>query len=114
MQHYCLTVDLIDDPVLIAEYEKYHSQVWPEILQSITDSGILQMEIYRLGTRMCMFIQTTDAFSFENKAAMDKANQTVQKWETLMWKYQQALPLSKPGEKWVKMERVFDLREALK
>jgi L-rhamnose mutarotase len=111
MQHYCLAVDLADDPVLIGEYEKYHEKVWPEILDSLTACGILQMEIYRLGNRMTMFIETTDQFTFEKKASMDAANPIVQKWETLMWKYQQSLPLAKAGEKWMRMKKVFDLQE---
>jgi L-rhamnose mutarotase len=31
----------------------------------------------------------------------------VQEWEALMWKYQQALPKVKPGEKWMLMDRIF-------
>ena len=32
MRHYCLALDLKDDKILIAEYENYHRNVWPEIL----------------------------------------------------------------------------------
>lgn len=109
MKRYCLTVDLKNDAALIAEYEAYHKAVWPEILQSIKDSGITSMEIYRLSNRMFMIMEVDDNFSFEKKAAMDTANTTVQEWEALMWKYQQALPMAKPGEKWVQMEKIFQL-----
>ena len=105
---YALTLDLKNDPTLIAEYEAYHQQVWPEILQSIRDSGIEQMEIYRLGNRLFMMMETTADFSFEKKAQMDAENAKVQEWETLMWNYQQALPTAKAGEKWMLMERIFD------
>ncbi len=50
-------------------------------------------------------------FSFEKKNAMDNANPKVQEWENLMWKYQQALPVAKPGEKWVLMNKIFDLNK---
>ena len=109
MQKFCLTVDLINDPQLINEYEVYHQQVWPEILESITASGITNLEIYRLQNRLFMIMETTDTFSFEQKAAMDSANEKVQEWETLMWKYQQALPTAKPGEKWILMKKIFQL-----
>jgi len=33
----------------------------------------------------------------------------VQEWETLMWMFQQALPWAKPGEKWVRMGRIYAL-----
>jgi L-rhamnose mutarotase len=109
MKRYCLTVDLNDDAALIAEYEAYHKAVWPEILQSIKDSGITNMEIYRLSNRMFMIMEVDDSFSFEKKAAMDTGNAKVQEWEALMWKYQQALPMAKPGEKWMLMEKIFQL-----
>ena len=109
MKSYCLTVDLKNDAALIAEYEAYHKAVWPEILQSIKKSGITNMEIYRLSNRMFMIMEVDDNFSFEKKAAMDTANTTVQEWEALMWKYQQALPMAKPGEKWMLMEKIFQL-----
>lgn len=107
MKKYCFALDLKDDPVLIAEYEAYHRAVWPEILKSIQDSGILQMEIYRTGNRMFMIMETTDTFSLEAKGRADLLNPKVQEWEALMWKYQQALPDAKPGEKWRLMKRIF-------
>ena len=98
-----------DDPQLIEEYEKYHRHVWDEIKKSITGSGITNMEIYRTGNRLFMIMETNENFSFEKKAAMDDANQKVQEWEQLMWKFQQPLPWSKEGEKWILMEKIFTL-----
>lgn len=106
---YCLALDLKEDPALIAEYEQHHQQIWPEIEQSIYQSGITDMEIYRVGNRLFMIMETTDDFSFERKTQMDADNATVQTWETLLWRYQQALPMAKPGEKWIVMERIFSL-----
>ena len=108
-RRYCLTLDLKSDPALIAEYRKYHEKIWPEITKSIKDAGIKDMEIYLLGTRMFMIMEVDEGFSFEGKAAADLANRTVQEWEQLMWKFQQALPQAKPGEKWLPMERIFKL-----
>ncbi|HVS93549.1 MAG TPA: L-rhamnose mutarotase [Mucilaginibacter sp.] len=109
MKRYGLALDLKDDPQLIAEYEEYHRAVWPEIKKSILDSGIINMEIYRAGNRLFMVMETDDSFSFDRKAVMDDSNTKVQEWEQLMWKFQQPLPGSKPGEKWVLMDRIFDL-----
>jgi L-rhamnose mutarotase len=110
MKRYCLTLDLKDDAQLIAEYQAYHKDIWPEIRKSILDSGITNMEIYRFGDRLMMIMETDDAFSFERKAAMDTGNPKVQEWETLMWKFQQPLKNAKPGEKWVLMEGIFKLK----
>jgi L-rhamnose mutarotase len=109
MPRYCLALDLKDDPTLIAEYEKYHEKIRPEIAESITSAGITQMEIYRIGNRLFMIMETNDDFSFEEKADADAANPKVQEWENLMWHYQQALPMAKEGEKWIMMKNIFKL-----
>ena len=109
IKRYCLALDLVDDPKLIAEYKKYHEKIWPEITASLIDSGIENLEIYCVGNRMFMIMEVNDSFSFEKKSKMDAENPKVQEWETLMWTYQQALPTAKPGEKWLLMEKVFQL-----
>src|SRR5205085_2284462 len=109
MRRYCLALDLKNDEALIAEYEAYHRKVWPEILHSIKEAGIENMEIYRAGNRLFMIMETNDRFDFEKKANADAANEKVQEWEKLMWKYQQALPHAKPGEKWILMEKIFEI-----
>lgn len=109
MKRYCLALDLKNDTELIATYEEYHKAVWPEILTSIKDAGILAMEIYRIENRLFMIMETEDAFSFESKAESDAANEKVQEWENLMWKYQQALPSAEKGQKWMLMNQIFQL-----
>jgi L-rhamnose mutarotase len=108
MKKHCLALDLKDDKALIEAYDAYHREVWPEVLESLTNSGIEHMEIYRIANRLFMIIEVSDDFSFERKAQMDANNQKVQEWEILMWNYQQALPFAKPGEKWLLMEKVFE------
>ena len=110
MQRYCLALDLINDPALIKAYEEYHVQIWPEIKKSILDYDVLDMEIYRIQNRLFMIMETTDDFSFDKKAAADAANHKVQEWEALMWTYQQSLPGAAKGEKWVLMNKIFDLK----
>ncbi|WP_286849691.1 MULTISPECIES: L-rhamnose mutarotase [Sphingobacterium] len=109
MKRYVMALDLVDDPQLIKEYEDYHREVWPEIKRSILDAGILQMEIYRFENRLFMNMEVGEDFSFEKKSAMDAANEKVQEWEQLMWKYQAAIRGAKPGEKWVMMTKIFEL-----
>ncbi|WP_198174861.1 L-rhamnose mutarotase [Spirosoma arboris] len=106
---YCLALDLKDDPALIAEYEQYHKKLQPAIEASIRDYGITEMEIYRIGNRLFMIMETDETFSFDVKAAADAANPKVQEWENLMWGYQQSLPMAKPGEKWMLMKEIFKM-----
>lgn len=111
MQRFCLALDLKPDPDLMAEYEAWHRKVWPEILASIREAGIEQLEIYRIEHRLFMILEANDGFSFEKKAVLDASNPRVQEWEQLMWRYQQALPTARPGEKWILCERIFALDE---
>ena len=111
MKRYCLALDLKDDPALVEEYEQLHQQIRPEIEKSILDAGVTSMEIFRTGTRMFMIMEVDDNFSFERKAAMDANNPKVQEWENFVWKYQQPLPGSKAGEKWILMKKIFDLKK---
>jgi len=108
-QKFCLALDLKEDQKLIEEYKKLHQNVWPEIIKSIKDSGINVLDIYCSGNRLFMIIEADADFTFDKKSQMDADNEKVQEWETLMWKFQQALPWAKPGEKWVVMEKIFGL-----
>lgn len=108
MRRYCLMLDLVDDPELIREYEDYHQKIWPEVVRCMTEAGVESMKIYRFGTRMAMVMEVNDEFSFERQKAINDNNATVQEWEELMWKYQQAIPGSKPGQKWVRATEIFD------
>lgn len=110
-RRYCLTLDLKDDPKLIAEYKRYHEKIWPEITQSIKGAGIEDMEIYLLGTRMFMVMEVNEGFSCASKANADRQNPKVREWEELMWKFQQPLAGAKAGEKWLQMERIFKLEK---
>lgn len=109
LKKYCWALDLKNEEHLIQEYKEHHKNVWPEILTSIKDAGIEDLEIYCVANRLFMIMTVNDSFSFERKSAMDEANPNVQEWEKLMWNYQQALPTAKPGEKWLLMDRIFQL-----
>ncbi|MGS2761583.1 L-rhamnose mutarotase [Sinomicrobium sp. M5D2P9] len=113
MKRYCLALDLKEDEGLIAEYEAHHEKVWPEVLKNICESGVIDMEIYRIENRLFMIMEVDDGFSFQQKELLDASNERVQQWEKLMWNYQQGIPGSKPGEKWRLMDKIFDFKTAL-
>jgi len=108
---HCFALDLKDDAKLIEEYKQYHSPegVWPEVLASIKGAGIEALEIYLIGNRLFMVMDVNDSFSFETKQAADLNNPKVVAWEQLMWKFQQQLPWEKGDEKWLLMEKIFNL-----
>jgi L-rhamnose mutarotase len=111
MRRYCLTLDLKDDEDAIAEYKRYHRKIWPEIKQSLLDSGVVGMEIYILRTRMFMIMEVDDAFSMSAKAEADAGNAKVQEWEAVMRRFQQQLPGAHPEQWWTEMEKMFRLEE---
>lgn len=113
MQKLCFAADLKDDNELIEEYERWHrsENSWPQVNESIIGAGITRMEIFRTGNRLFMIVEADDDFDPGKKEQMDAANPVVQQWEALMWKFQQPMPWASQGEKWVKMERIFDLNQ---
>ncbi|UAL12666.1 L-rhamnose mutarotase [Caulobacter segnis] len=112
MRH-CLALDLKDDPALIERYEAWHAPgaVPPAVIASIRAADIRDMQIWRLGTRLFMIMETGPDFSPEAKAAADLASEDVQAWERLMWEFQQPLPDAVDDEKWLPMRRIFALDE---
>ncbi len=113
MKRMVFALDLADDPAAIAEYEAWHSagRIWPAVVESLRDSGLENLEIFRTGTRLCLIMEAPDEFSLEAKAAADAANPQVQVWERLMATFQRTLPWAPPGQKWLRMQRIFSLAE---
>ena len=88
MKRYCLALDLKNDPLLIHKYVEHHKSVWPEVIESMKNSGVLEMQIYHISDRLFMIMEVADNFSFEKKNKMDSQNPFVIKWEELMSNYQ--------------------------
>ena len=109
----CLLLDLHDDPALIAEYEAQHRAVWPGVLAHLHEQGVVGMQIFRLGTRLCMVMEADDRrFDAARMAQAAAALPIVQEWEALMWKFQAPTPWTPAGEKWVEAALIFDLPAA--
>lgn len=113
VKRYCRTLDLNDNPELINEYRLRHDKehVWPEVLAGIREVGILEMEIYIVGTRLFMIVETPSGFDWD--AAMDRLATLPrqQEWEDYMSVFQLVKPGSTSAEKWQPMERMFHLYE---
>jgi len=108
-RRYCQALDLVDDPALIAEYQQHHQRIWPDIATHLREFGVLEMEIYLLGHRLFMVMDTTDDFDGDAFARRSLQNPKVCEWETLMWKYQRPTPWTPAGEKWVALTPIFAL-----
>jgi len=113
VKRYVQTMDLRDDPQLIAEYKRRHSQekAWPEILAGIREVGILDMQIFILGTRLVMIVETPVDFEWKNAMARLATLPRQQEWEDYMAIFQQCAEGATSDEKWQMMERIFYLYE---
>ncbi|MGS0894555.1 L-rhamnose mutarotase [Burkholderia stagnalis] len=104
----CLALDLKDDA--IEQYEMHHARIWPEIAAHLREQGVIAMEIYRIGTRLTMVMETDDAvFDAERMRVADASDPRVREWEALMSTFQQPTPWTPAGVKWAPMKRIFDL-----
>ena len=113
VKRYCQTLNLKDNPELIAEYRKRHSkgEVWPETLAAIREVGILEMEIYILGTRLFMIVETPLDFEWDTAMARMATLPKQEEWEAYMAVFQQAEAGASSAEKWQLMDRMFYLYE---
>lgn len=113
VKRYCQTLNLKDNPELVAEYRKRHSkgEVWPETLAAIREVGILEMEIYILGTRLFMIVETPLDFEWETAMARMATLPRQDEWEAYMSVFQQADAGASSAEKWQLMDRMFHLYE---
>ena len=111
VKRYCQTLDLKDDSDLMQEYIKRHSEAcqWPEIREGIRSVGILEMEIYNIGTRLFMVVETP--LDFEWDSAFEKLSKLPRQseWEEYMSIFQLSDPKATSSEKWKLKERIFYL-----
>ena len=92
MKVYAQALDLIDDKKLIKEYEDYHKNVWPEVLDGIKSTGIIRMRMENNG--LFMLIETSDEFDVTKFQNYTQTNPKAKEWDELMKKYQKKVPNS--------------------
>ena len=107
-----LALDLKDDPLAIETYCAYHGEVWPEVTESLRTVGIERMEIYQLGRRLVMIVETRDGVDLCSAFAAHRVSSPrVAEWERLMQLLQEPLADAAEGEWWAVMKPVFRLEE---
>jgi len=110
-KRYCKTLLLKNNSQLIEDYKKVHAPgaAWPEITQGMKDVGIVDMEIYLLGNRLFMIMDTIADFDHD-KAMNELAGKPRQsEWEAYVSRFQQTSEDATADEKWQLMERIYKL-----
>lgn len=113
VKRYCQTLSLRDNPELIEAYRKAHSkeESWPEIRAGIREVGILNLEIYILGSKLFMIVETPLNFDWDKAMAKLATLPRQAEWEEYVAKFQQCAEGATSDEKWQMMERMFYLYE---
>jgi len=108
MKKYCFALDLIDDKNLIRKYKEYHRNFWRELREHSKKQGITKMEIYNVSNRLFMVMETSDDYNpYRKPDPNDPMEKRSLEWEELMSQFQK--PILNEGEKWVLMEKIFEL-----
>ena len=110
-KRYCKTMSLRNDAELIAEYKKAHAKgaAWPEITQGMKDVGILDMEIYLLGTKLFMIMDTVPNFDHDKAMAVLAQKPRQSEWEAHMARFQDTSPQATADQKWQLMDRIYKM-----
>ncbi|MBR6879020.1 MAG: L-rhamnose mutarotase [Bacteroidales bacterium] len=107
MKRYCQALNLVDDEAMIAKYCEAHAHVWPEIIEGQRQVGIIDMQIYRLGTSLFMICDTVDDFDWNRDMARLSTMPRQAEWEAYVSQFQGCSPEARSDEKWQMMERIF-------
>ncbi len=112
-KRYVQAMNLSDDPELIKEYRRIHSEQysWPEIRQGIRAVGILEMELYICGTTVVMIVDTPVDFNWKEAMARLATLPRQQEWEDTVAEAQKSPQGATSAQKWHLMERFFYLYE---
>ena len=109
MRRYCFALDLKNDKKLINDYIEHHKNVWPEVIESFNNLGIVELSLYNIENRLFMIINCNSNFTIKNKTERDLNNFKVKKWEELMNNFQKLIPNTPKGEKWRLMNKIFSV-----
>lgn len=113
VKRYVQTMSLKDDPQLIEKYRAAHARenFWPEIKAGIQAVGILEMELYIIGNRVVMIVETPLDFDWDSAMAKLATFPRQQEWEDYVAIFQRCSQGATSDEKWQMTERMFYLYE---
>ncbi len=114
MKEIAFSLDLKDDPKIIAEYIEWHLNVWPEIMRGMAARKVIAQNIYLIGNRLFMVLNVEDDFNYrvDFQRYLDETPR-AKEWDSLMQGYQQCVPWAQKGDWWAPMKRVYDLNARL-
>ncbi|UUF12469.1 MULTISPECIES: L-rhamnose mutarotase [Flavobacterium] len=111
LKRYCKTMELRKNPALIDAYKKAHAKgaAWPEITEGMKEVGIIDMEIYLLGTRLFMIMDTIADFDHEKAMTVLALKPRQNEWEAYMSQFQNSDSQATADQKWQLMEQIYKM-----
>lgn len=91
----------------IEDYERYHREVWPEVMAAISAAGIRNYSIYRFGTLLFSYWEYEGENYESDLAAIDRVPECV-RWNDLMATLQVPIEGAQPRS-WTPLPEVFHL-----
>lgn len=115
MKSFAQTLDLKNDPQMIASYVEWHTKVYPEVLLALRKVGVSKMKIFLLGTHLFMYYEAPDDFDPKRDfQAYTQLTPRAGEWDTFMRTFQQKVAEASPEDEWWSpMPEVFDLETQL-
>lgn len=104
MQRYAQIIQL--RPEDEAEYVRYHTQVWPSVLQTVADCGIRNYSIFLRNGVLFAYFEYHGADYAADMRRM-AADPETQRWWTIMDPMQMPMDDAASGEKWSLLREVF-------
>ena len=87
-------------------YRKYHSAVWPEVVEMIRACNIANYSIFLKDDRLYSYFEYLGD-DFESDMAKMAAHAKTQEWWAVIGPMQEPLETRQSGEWWAEMEEVF-------
>jgi len=110
MKSFAMTLNLKNDPELIAQYVEYHANTWPKVLDGLKGLGISSMKIFLHGRTLFMYLEAPDDFDLDRDfPRYTESSPRAQEWDALMNTFQEPVPAAKEGEWWAPMRQAFSL-----
>jgi L-rhamnose mutarotase len=95
-------------PDQIAEYERIHAEVWPEVLATLKRANVSKFSIFRFENMLFSYMEYTGK-DYEADMALISADPITQDWWKVTAPMQNPVPQKKENEWWHEIPEVFQL-----
>jgi L-rhamnose mutarotase len=108
-----MTALLVDDPAVIAAYDRYHADVWPEVRADNERCGARRIFIFRDGRRLFMFLEGVDDFDIDSFGErMGEGHPRTLEWLKMTASFMEPVQGGAPDLQWTVLQEICALESA--